>query len=138
MIPAGPAHPAQGLLQLLFRGVTAQGGLAPHQGGGDVVIAEEPGHFLRQVRHFLHVAPPGGHLNHAPLLGGGKADSLKDGVHHVFRHIGAQQGVDFIRLHLQNRGLGHIVQNVDHAVQHLAGPQQLHQLTGPVHGGEGV
>ena len=34
--------------------------------------------------------------------------------------------------------MGHIVQDVDDAVHHLASPQQLHQLTGPVDGGQRV
>ncbi len=43
-----------------------------------------------------------------------------------------------LRLQLQDTGLGHVVENVDDAVQHLAGAQQLHQLTGAVDGGQGV
>ena len=36
------------------------------------------------------------------------------------------------------RGWGNVVEDVDDAVHHLAGSQQLHQLTGPLDGGEGV
>ena len=53
-------------------------------------------------------------------------------VHHILRHIGTQQGVNLIRLHLQDGGLWDIVEDVNHPVQHLTGPQQFHQFAGPV------
>ena len=35
-------------------------------------------------------------------------------------------------------GLGHVVEDVDDAVHHLSGAQQLHQLAGPLDGGQGI
>ena len=43
-----------------------------------------------------------------------------------------------LRLQRQDPGLGHEVEDVDDAVHHLAGAQQLHQLAGAVDGGQGV
>src|SRR5699024_3565764 len=58
VIPAGTAQRPQPVLQLLSRGIATLGGLAPHEGDGDVVVAVEPGNLLRQVSHALHVPPP--------------------------------------------------------------------------------
>ena len=136
VIAAGTAHAPQLLLQLLGVGIAALGGLAPLEGAGDVVIAVEPGHLLGQVVHPQHIAPPGGHGDLVAV--DGKVQLLQDADHLVPRHVGAQQGVDLLRLQGQDGGVGHIVQDVDDAVHHLAGTQQLHQLAGPVHGGQGV
>ena len=143
IVPKGPAHTGHPPLQDLSGAVAAQGGLAPHQGDGDLVVAVEPGHLLGQVRDALHVAAPGGddHIGGAV----GEVVLLGDDVHPlqvlVLVHggdVGAQQGVHPVRVHADHVGLGDEVQHVDDAVHHLAGAQQLHQLTGAVHGGQGV
>ena len=112
LVAAGPAQLAQPVLQLLLRSEAAQGGLAPHEGGGDLVVPVEPGHLLRQVGDALHVAPPGGddHVGGAV----GEVLLLGDDVHplqvlvHVHRgDVGAQQGVDPLRVHADGAGLGH-------------------------------
>ena len=136
VIAACTAHRPQGALQLLLRGVAAPGGLAPHEGGGDVVVAVEPGHLLGQIGHGLHVGTPGGHGDLVSLHL--EVQLLQDGHHLLGGDVGAQQGVDLLRLQLEHPGLRDVVEDVDDAVHHLAGPQQLHQLTGPLHGGEGV
>ena len=143
IIPAGAAHAAQGLLQLLSGGIAAQGGLAQHQGGGDVVVAVEPGHFFRQVGNAHHVGTPGGddHLGGAigeVLFRCADVYPLQIPVHIHRVDIGSQQGIDPVRIHGDGAGLGHIVEDINDPVQNLTGPQQLHQLTGPVDGGEGV
>ena len=96
----------------------------------------EAGHLLGQIGHAFHVAPPGGDGDLAAIHR--KVQLFKDAHHLVPGHSRAQQGVDLVRLQLQAGGLGNMVEDVDHAVHHLAGPQQLHQLTGPVDGGQGV
>ena len=136
VIPAGPAQLAQPVFQLLGGGVAALGGLTPHEGGGNVVVAMEPGHFLGQIGHAPHVAPPGGNRDLAILHLEAQLD--QDGGHFRLGNFGAQQGVDLVRLQGEYRGLGHEVQNVNDAIHHLAGPQQLHQLTGTVDSGQSV
>ena len=136
VIAHGTAQRAQLALQQLLLREPAQGGLAPHQSGGDVVVAMEPGHLFGQIGHTDDVAPPGGDGDLVAIHL--EVQLLQNGNHLGLGNVGTQQAVDLFGLQLEDTGLGHIVQNVDGAVQHLAGPQQLHQLTGPVDGGQGV
>ena len=46
--------------------------------------------------------------------------------------------VDLFGLQGQGAGLGDIVDDVDDAVQDIAGAEHLHQFTGTLHGGETV
>ena len=143
IIAQGAAGLAQGALHLLNRGVAAPGGLPPHEGSGDVVIAVEPGDLLGQVGDALHVAAPGGDDDIGRAVGealipGDDAHPLQIPVLVHGRDVSAQQGVDPVGIHPDGAGLGDIVQNVDDAVHDLACAQQLHQLTGPVHSGQGV
>ena len=130
------AHGAQLALQLLLLRVTAQGGLAPHEGGGNVVVAVETGHFLGQIGHPLHIAAPGGHSDLIAVHL--EVQLAQDTDHLVSGYISTQQGVDLFRLEGQDGGLGNMVENVDDAIHHLAGAQHLYQLTGAVDGGQGV
>ena len=128
----GPQVP----LQHLLPAVAALGGDAPHGGGGNLVVAEEPSHLFCQVGVVLHVSAPGGNGDIVSVHA--EAQVSEDAAHLRGVNVGAQQGVDLLRAQLQGLGLGHEVQNVDDPVQHLAGAQHLHQLAGPVDGGEGV
>ena len=55
--------------------------------------------------------------------------------HFLLGELRSQQTVDPFRFQRQVLGGGDVVDHVDGALQHVAGVQQLHQLTGPVHGG---
>ena len=143
VIAQGAAGLAQSALHLLNRGVAAPGGLTPHEGGGDVVIAVEPGDLLGQVGDALHVAAPGGDDDVGGAVGealilGDDANTLQIPILVRGRDISAQQGIDPLRVHPDGAGLRDVVQNVDDAVHDLARAQPLHQLTGTVHGGQGV
>ena len=85
---------------------------------------------------MAHVAAPGRHGDGFALHA--EAQGPEDLLHLAGRHAGSQQGVDPLGPQLEDRGLGDVVEDVDHTVHHLAGSQQLHQLTGPVDGGQGV
>ena len=143
VIPEGAAERAQPVFQLLLGGVAAQGGLAPHKGDGDVVVPVEPGHLLGQIGDALHVGAPGGDDH----VGGAVGEVVLLGVDlHPLQifvllrggDVGTQQGIHPLRIHADGAGLGYVVEDVDDAVHHLAGSQQLHQLAGPLDGGEGV
>ena len=95
-VAAGAAHLSQAVLHLLVGRIPPLGGLSPHEGGGDVVVTVEPGHLFGQVGHPAHVAPPGGDGHPVPLHT--KAQLFQDADHLILRHIGAQQGVDLVRL----------------------------------------
>ena len=119
------------------------GGLPPHEGDGDVVVAVEPGYLLGQVGDALHISPPRGddHIGGAVgavLVFGADAHTGQVLVLLHSGDIGTQEGVHPVRVHGDGAGLGYIVEDVNDSVQHLAGPQQLYQLTGPVDGGKGV
>ena len=103
-VSAGAAQRAQLIFQLLNGGIAPLGGLAPHEGGGDVIVAVEPGHLLRQIGHAAHVPPPGGNGRLIALHA--KAQLGENGDHLLLRDAGAQQGVDFVRLQGQDGGLG--------------------------------
>ena len=84
--------------------IAAQGGLAPHEGGGDVVVAVEPGHLLCQIGDALHVAPPGGD-DHVAGPSGQCRSAVRMSTRARYRYmlhsgdVGAQQGVDPLRIH---------------------------------------
>ena len=59
-------------------------------------------------------------------------------VHIHSGNVGAKQGIDPVGVHTDGVLLGHIVENINDAVQHFTGAQQFYQLTGTVHGGQGV
>ena len=136
VITHAAAGGAQMLLHQLLGVVAAAGGLTGHQRAGDVVVAVETGHFLCQIGVVHHVGTPGG--NGDGLAVHAEAQLGEDLLHLSHGNVGAQQSVDLLGAQLQHGGMGHIVQNVDHAVHNLAGAQHLHQFAGAVDGLEGV
>ena len=85
---------------------------------------------------MLHVGAPGGHSDGVSLQAEAQGGQRLPGV--LLGDVHPQEAVHFLRLELHRDGVGDVVQDVNDAVHHLSGPQQLHQLAGPVHGGEGV
>src|SRR5699024_7811680 len=114
VIAQGPAGLAQGALHLLLRRVAALGGLPPHEGDGDVVVAVEPGHLLGQVGDALHIGAPGGDDHAVGAVGavlvfGADAHTSQVLVLLHSGDVGAQEGVHPLRVHGDGVGLGHIV-----------------------------
>ena len=136
IIPGGAAHAAQQVFRLLDIGEATALRETVGEGVGNVVVAVEPGHFLRNVGVVLHVGPPGGHMDGVALHG--EVQGFQDPDHLLPGHVGAQQAVDLFRLQLDRDGVGVFGDDVHDAVHHLAGAQQLHQLAGPLHGFQGV
>ena len=136
IIPGGAAHAAQQVFRLLDIREATAGGETVGESVGNVVVAVEPGHFLRNVGVVLHVGPPGGHMDGVALHG--EVQGFQDPDHLLPGHVGAQQTVDLFRLQLNRDGAGVFGDDVHHALHHFAGAQQLHQLAGPLHGLQGV
>ena len=136
VVPGGAAHAAQQIFRLLDIGEATAGGETVGESVGNVVVAVEPGHFLRNVGVVLHVGPPGGHMDGVALHG--EVQGFQDPDHFLTGHVGAQQAVDLLRLQLHGDGIGVLGDDVHHALHHFAGTQQLHQLAGPLHGLQGV
>ena len=124
------AQGAQLSLGLLLIRIAALGGLALHQGDGNLVVAVEPGHLLGNVGVVLHVAAPGGDDDGVAVQG--EVQPLEHGAHLFLGDVGAQQAVDFLRLQLDGAGVLVGGDDVDDAVNDLAAAQQLHQLAGPL------
>ena len=128
----GPAKGTGLGLQLHLSGVAPLGrGL--ELGDGDLVVAVGSSHFLSDIRHADQVRPEGGHQDVVPFHRDLQQVQIVD--HILPGNVGAQQAVDLLRLQLYGPGLGHIVDDIDHAVQHIAAGKLLHQLTGPLHSG---
>ena len=97
----------------------------------------ETGHFFRQICHFFYIAAPGGNGDPTGFIDL-ERKFFENGDHFFVGYVGAQQGVDFLRLQFQNGGVGHIVQNIDYTVHHFAGAEQFHQFAGAVDSGQSV
>ena len=136
VVPGGAAEIAHPVLGLLG-GVEAPAlGEAGGQGIRDGVVAVEAGDFLRDVGVVLHVGAPGGDQDGVPLQA--EAQGEEDAAHLVLGDVGAQEAVDLGGLQLHGDGGGILGDDIHDAVHHLAGPQELHQLAGPLDGLHGV
>ena len=136
IVPGGAAHAAQQVFRLLQIGEAPAGSQTIGESVGDVVVAIEPGHFLRNVGVVLHVGSPGGNMDGVALHL--EVQSFQNPDHFLTGNVGAQQAVDLLRLQLHRDGVGVLGDDVHHALHHFAGAQQLHQLAGPLHGFQGV
>ena len=59
-------------------------------------------------------------------------------LHHILSgDVGAKQCIDLLRLQLQGLGGGDIVENVHHAVHHIAAGEHLHQFASPLNSRNG-
>ena len=128
-------HGARRVFELRFLAVAAARRCAAHERGGDVVVAVVARDLLGNVRHAAQVGTPRWYLDETvldlDLLAAQIVDHVRAG------DIRAEQGVDLVLLQREGDGLRDVVDDVDHAVQHLARAEQLHELARAVHGGDG-
>ena len=85
---------------------------------------------------MLHIAAPARHKN--VVAAELKAEGEKDLAHQALGQVGAEQGIDLLRLELHDRGSLVLGDDVHHAVYDLAAAEQLDQLAGTLHGLHGV
>ena len=85
---------------------------------------------------MLHIAAPARHKN--VVAAELKAEGEKDLAHQALGQVGAEQGIDLLRLELHDRGSLVLGDDVHHAVHDLAAAEQLDQLAGTLHGLHGV
>ena len=133
IVAGGVAGVADTAIENLARRQAALCGLAPQQGGGNVVVTEEAGDLLCDVSHAFHVIAPGGNGDRITVHGEGQLFQRFD--HEFPADLGADKAADAFGLQLQRTdGLGHGI-SVDAAADDLAGAQLLHQLAGALQGG---
>ena len=113
-------------------GVTAMG-RGSESSDGNLVVAIGAAHFFGDIRHQIQVGAERGNQNGVAFHGNFQQVQV---LYHV---LGAdfctQKLVDLFRLQRQRACFGNIIDDINHAIHHIAGFQQLHQLAGTLHSG---
>ena len=134
-------EPAQLVLQMLHGADAALRGAALEGRRADVVVAVHPQAFLTDVRFAVQILPERGHLHGEGIAvaGGLEAQLVEDAHHIVGGDFHARPILDALHAgsdHLLRLGFGI---EVDHAADHVARVQHVHQMAGAIqrvhHGG---
>ena len=126
--PETAADLADAALAALLGGKAAAGRDRAGEARGDLVVAVEARDLLGDVGIVLDVAAPRGHKDRVALEA--EAELREDIPHGLLVDVGAEQGVDLLRLKLERHGLQLAGHGVDHAGDDLARAEQLDQLAG--------
>ena len=120
----------------LLGGEAAAGADGTGEAGGNLVIAVEAGNLLGEVGVMLDVGAPAGHGDGAVL--DREAELAEDDGHVVGGDLSPEQGVDAIGLEGKDGLVTAGGIDVDDALDHLAGAEELDQLAGALDGAVGV
>ena len=136
VVAEGAAGRAERAVEALRLRKAAARRFAAHERAGNVVVAVEAGDLLGDVAVMLHVAAPAGDENVVAVQF--KAEGEENFAHQALGQVGAEEGVDLLRLELDDRGGLVLRDHVQHAVHDLAAAEQLDELAGALHGLHGV